>query len=43
MIRRVLSGSIGSANKTASAVCGKRQRANQPWAVAPPLRNYPRD
>ena len=31
MIRRVLSGSFGSANKTASAVCGKRQRANQPW------------
>jgi len=43
MIRRVLSGSIGSANKTASAVCGKRQRENQPWAVAPLLLIYQRD
>jgi hypothetical protein len=28
MIRRVLSGSFGSANKTATAVCGKRSVRN---------------
>jgi len=42
MIRRVLSGSIGSANILRQRKW-EAQRANQPWAVAPPLRNYPRD
>ena len=42
MIRRVLSGSLGSANILRQRKW-EAQRANQPWAVAPPLRNYPRD
>jgi hypothetical protein len=42
MIRRVLSGSIGSANILRQRKW-EAQRANQPWAVAPPLRDYPRD
>tara|TARA_R100000935_G_scaffold15037_2_gene29865 strand:- start:1850 stop:2020 length:171 start_codon:yes stop_codon:yes gene_type:complete len=42
MIRRVFSGSIGSANILRQRKW-EAQRANQPWAVAPPLRVYPRD
>jgi hypothetical protein len=40
MIRRVLSGSIGSANILRQRKW-EAQRANQPWAVAPQLRTYP--
>jgi len=40
MIRRVLSGSIGSANILRQRKW-EAQRANQPWAVAPLLRIYP--
>jgi len=42
MIRRVLSGSFGSANILRQRKW-EAQRANQPWAVAPPLRIYPHD
>jgi len=40
MIRRVFSGSFGSANILRQRKW-EAQRANQPRAVAPPLRNYP--
>jgi hypothetical protein len=39
MIRRVLGGSFGSANILRQRKW-EAQRANQPWAVAPLLRNY---
>tara|TARA_R100000935_G_scaffold58041_2_gene93661 strand:- start:656 stop:880 length:225 start_codon:yes stop_codon:yes gene_type:complete len=40
MIRRGFSGSFGSANILRQRKW-EAQRANQPWAVAPPLRIYP--
>jgi len=40
MIRRAFAAA-SAVPKFCVSESGKRQRANQPWAVAPPLRNYP--